>query len=136
MAGSVKFEIDYKVPPEKIWRTLTDSDLLAQWLMPNNFRAELGAEFQFRAKPMGGWDGVAHCKVLEIDPPKTLVYSWGSNMIQTVVTFRLEPRAGGTRLYFEQTGFEGMNGAMAKFFMGGGWKSKLRTVVPQLAEAA
>jgi uncharacterized protein YndB with AHSA1/START domain len=76
MANSIVFAIDYDLAPEKIWRTLTDSELLARWLMPNTFRPELGAEFEFRAKPIGGWDGIARCKVLEIDPPRRLIYSW------------------------------------------------------------
>jgi uncharacterized protein YndB with AHSA1/START domain len=133
MPSNIAFEIDYDLAPEKIWRTLTDPELLARWLMPNNFRAELGAEFEFRAKPIGGWDGIARCKVLEIEAPRRLVYSWRSNKIDTVVRFDLEPRGRGTRLKFEQSGFAGVDGAMAKFFMGGGWKSKLRDVVPKLA---
>ena len=74
--------------------------------------------------------------MLEIDPPRRLVYSWVSNKVDTIVRFELEPVGSGTKLRFEHTGFKGMDGAMAKFFMSSGWKSKLSTVVPKLAEEA
>lgn len=132
--ADIKFDVHYEKPPEKIWRAITDSDTLAKWLMPNNFKPELGHEFEFRAKPVGGWDGIARCKVLEIDPPRKLVYSWGaSNGIATIVTYLLEPEAGGTWLRFSQTGFAGFNGFMAKLFMGPGWRKKLKKSVPELA---
>ncbi len=45
-------------PPEKIWRALTEAHLIEQWLMTNDFEPRLGAQFTFRAKPMGDWDGI------------------------------------------------------------------------------
>src|ERR1700754_3409630 len=62
--------------PEKIWRTLTQSALIAKWLMPNDFEAMVGHRFTFTTKPVGDWDGVVHCEVLECDPPHLLRYSW------------------------------------------------------------
>ena len=56
-------------PPEKIWRALTEAHLIEQWLMANDFEPRLGAEFMFRAKPMGDWDGIVHCEVLQCAPP-------------------------------------------------------------------
>ena len=132
--ADIKFDVHYKQPPEKIWTALTDSEKLAKWLMPNDFKPELGREFKFRAKPMGGWDGIAHCKVIALDPPRMLAYSWESNMIKTVVRFTLEPDDGGTWLRFEQSGFEGWSGFWAKMFMGPGWRSKLKKSVPELAQ--
>ena len=51
-------------PPEKIWRTLTTSELIANWLMPNDFALEVGRRFNFRTKPIGDWNGVVDCEVL------------------------------------------------------------------------
>jgi uncharacterized protein YndB with AHSA1/START domain len=43
-------------PPARVWRALTDPDLLARWLMPNDFRPEVGHTFTFRTDPRpGGW---------------------------------------------------------------------------------
>ena len=38
-------------PPEKLWRALTESSLLAQWMMKNAFEPAVGRKFQFRADP-------------------------------------------------------------------------------------
>jgi uncharacterized protein YndB with AHSA1/START domain len=131
MAG-IKIDVHYKQPPHVVWRALTDPDLLARWLMPNNFRPEPGCEFEFRAKPVGGWDGIARCKVLEIDPPNKLAYSWKSNKIETVVTFTLRPEDGGTWLRFSHAGFAGAGGFVAKLFMGSGWRKKLHKSIPEI----
>jgi len=37
-------------PPEKLWRALTESPLLAQWMMNNDFEPVVGRKFQFRAE--------------------------------------------------------------------------------------
>jgi uncharacterized protein YndB with AHSA1/START domain len=42
---------------EKIWHTLTTSELIAKWLMPNDFVAAIGHRFNFRTRPMGDWNG-------------------------------------------------------------------------------
>jgi hypothetical protein len=34
-----------------------------------------GQRFTFRTTPMGDWDGVAHCEVLDCEPPRLLRYS-------------------------------------------------------------
>ena len=39
-------------PPEKIWRALTESTLIAQWLMNNDFQPVVGRAFQFLSQPM------------------------------------------------------------------------------------
>ena len=39
-------------PPEKIWRALTESALVADWLMQNDFEPRVGHRFNFRARPI------------------------------------------------------------------------------------
>ena len=63
--------------PEKLWRALTESPLLAQWMMKNDFQPVPGRKFQFRADPAPNWDGVVDCEVLVVDPLKSLSYNWG-----------------------------------------------------------
>jgi uncharacterized protein YndB with AHSA1/START domain len=63
-------------PPEKIWRALTQAHLIEQWLMKNDFEPRLGAQFTFRATPMGDWNGIVHCEVTAFDPPRRPAYSW------------------------------------------------------------
>ena len=97
-------------PPEKIWRALTSSALIAEWLMPNDFAPEPGRKFAFRTQPMPHWDGVVDGEVLEVEPPTRLAYRWDAGAdpaagLRTIVTFTLTPVAGGTRLRMEQSGF-------------------------------
>jgi uncharacterized protein YndB with AHSA1/START domain len=99
-------------PPEKVWRVLTTSEFLAEWLMPNDFQPVLGSDFTFRTKAWGKWDGIVAGKVLECDPPRRLRYSWisGSSSgqgapLDTVVTWTLTPVEAGTRLRMEHEGF-------------------------------
>jgi uncharacterized protein YndB with AHSA1/START domain len=91
--------------PEKLWHALTESRLIAQWLMNNDFEPVAARKFQLRAEPMPQWDGVIDCEVLIIDPPRTLSYSWRSLGLDSVVLFTLTPTEGGTHLRMEQSGF-------------------------------
>ena len=116
-------------PPEKIWRVLTTSELISKWLMPNDFQPSVGHRFNFRTKPMGNWDGLVECEVLECDPPRRLRYSWvgGSDdnaqygsRLNSVVTWTLIPVEGGTRLHMEHDGF-GPGNEFAYEAMSKGW---------------
>lgn len=47
------------------------------------------------------------CQVLECEPPSRLAYSWSAGpIIDTQVSYRLEPDRGGTRVFFEHSGFD------------------------------
>ena len=64
---AISFDFDLHHPPEKVWRALTDPALLADWLLPVvELELEPGADFMFKAQPQPGWDGVVHCRLLEI----------------------------------------------------------------------
>jgi uncharacterized protein YndB with AHSA1/START domain len=90
---------------EKLWRALTESPLLAQWLMKNDFEPEVGRRFQFRSEPVPQWDGVIDCEVLIVEPLKQLSYSWGTMGMGSVVLWTLTPAEGGTHVRVEQSGF-------------------------------
>ena len=125
MKRDIKIETIYPYPPEKVWRALTDSEALAAWLMPNDFKAVLGHKFNFRTKPRAGFDGVVHCEVLELDAPKRLVYTWRGGPLNTIVTFTLQAVPQGTKLELEHAGFEGLKGLMISFIMDKGWRKKI-----------
>jgi uncharacterized protein YndB with AHSA1/START domain len=125
MKRDLHFEATYSHPPQKVWRALTDSSALAQWLMPNDFEARVGHKFQFRTKPAPGFDGIVNCEVLELDPPKRLVYSWSGGGLETRVVWVLEGFSGGTRLRLDHTGFQGLRGWMVSRMLDKGWRSKI-----------
>jgi uncharacterized protein YndB with AHSA1/START domain len=106
---SISFELDLQHSPEKVWRALTDPELLAEWLLPVvDLELEPGAAFTFRTQPHPGWDGTVSCRFLEIEAQRKLSYTWvvGANMeLDTVVTFTLTPTVSGTRLSLVQSGF-------------------------------
>jgi len=102
---TVVIERVFPHPQEKVWRALTESPLIAQWLLNNDFEAVAGRKFQFRSEPVQGWDGVIDCEVLVVDPLKQLSYSWSSMGLDSVVLFTLTQAEGGTHVRMEQSGF-------------------------------
>ena len=120
-------------PPEKVWKALTTAELVGQWLMPNDFEPVVGKRFTFKTRPIGDWDGVVQCEVLEIVPNRRLVYSWkggadsndsGSNYgskLDSVVTWTLQPEGRGTRLRLVHTGFRSPQNDFAYDAMSPGW---------------
>jgi uncharacterized protein YndB with AHSA1/START domain len=93
---------------DKVWRALTQGALLEDWLMKNDFRAEVGHKFRFRADPNPHWDGIVEGEVLEVEPQTRLSYRWdttGAGGLRTVVLWTLTPAKGGVLLRMEQAGF-------------------------------
>jgi len=104
---SISFEFDLRHSPEKVWRALTDPELLAEWLLPAvGFKLDPGAAFTFKTQPYPGWDGTVDCRILEIEAHRKISYTWNVPFLDTVVTFTLTPTASGTRLSLEQSGFK------------------------------
>lgn len=102
---SVIVEKDLPHQPGKVWRALTESALIEQWLMKNDFQPVVERPFQLRMDPVTGWNGVIDCQVLSMDEGKSLSYTWGTLGTETVVTFTLTPTDTGTHLRVEQSGF-------------------------------
>lgn len=130
---SILIERTMPHPPEKIWRALTQSSLIAEWLMENDFEPRLGGRFQFRAKPMGNWNGRVDCEITVFEPPRRLVYTWKGGSVQnlgygtaldSIVEWTLTPVAGGTCVRMEHSGF-GPQNASAYETMSSGWPKVL-----------
>ena len=116
---SVVVEREMPFPPEKIWRALTQPELIEDWLMKNDFKPVVGQRFTLRAD----W-GSVDCQVLAVEPHKTMAYTWGAYGLESVVTWTLTPTSAGTRLRMEQLGFrpdqqqfyEGAKSGWQRFF--------------------
>ncbi len=93
-------ERDIPYPPEKIWRALTQPHLIQEWLMKNDFQPVVDHRFKLR----GDW-GAVDCRVLAIEPHKTLSYRWDAMGLESVVTWTLTATNTGTHLRMEQSGF-------------------------------
>jgi uncharacterized protein YndB with AHSA1/START domain len=131
---TIAFEFVLNHAPEKVWRALTEPELLTEWLLPVvNLRLERGAAFTLQAPTKPGWDGTVDCRFVEIEANRKLSYTWVvGDFIDTVVTFTLTPDASGTRLSLVQSGFrpdQKQNSGGARY----GWKLMGARLVDLLA---
>lgn len=123
MERTIRHRFEFTQSPEAVWEYLTNAELLAQWLMPNNFQAVVGHTFQFQSRPMPkfGFDGIIHCEVLEIIPCEKIVYSWKGGSLDSVVVWTLAPTDAGTVLTLEHKGFKGLKNLLPYIIMRNGW---------------
>ena len=111
----------YQQPVGLVWKAITDPTLVPLWTStgqggrPEGFAPVVGTEFRFIGKPFPGWDGVVRCEVTAVDAPRMLRYTWRNKPDDrpTLVTYQLEPAAGGTQLTWDHTDFHRVEG----FFM-------------------
>ena len=125
--SNIRIMREYPHPPAKVWRALTDPDVIPLWTSsgrggrPEGFSPVVGTRFRFVAKPRPGWRGIVECEVLEAREPSLLRYSWvgDENGAVSQVTYRLEPDHSRTRFTFEHVGFRGLGGFLvAKLVLG------------------
>jgi uncharacterized protein YndB with AHSA1/START domain len=120
-------------PPEKVWECLTDTNLISEWLMKNDFKPIVGHKFQFQTKPIPkmGFDGNVYCEVMEVVPVKRLVYTWkggprpGVVELDTLLIWTLNKTEAGTEIILEHKGFKGFKNYITSIFMGSGWKKHI-----------
>jgi uncharacterized protein YndB with AHSA1/START domain len=127
----------FNAPIEKVWQAVSTSEGIAQWFMPNDFEPKVGHEFTihspFEKSP---------CKVLEVDPPNGLTFSWG--VFGWQVAFELKDLDGKTEFTLIHSGWGAPNdivGPAGETFtvvrdrMSNGWNSivndRLRKVVEE-----
>lgn len=130
--------------PETIWMTLTSGELMARWIMePTGFAPVEGQDFTFQTTPAGAWDGVIHCRVLEVVPNERFVYAWKGghesndgygSKLDTVVAFMLSRVANGTRLRLVHSGFVLPKNETAFRNMRDGWKKVVHNLDAIAAE--
>jgi uncharacterized protein YndB with AHSA1/START domain len=113
-------------PPAAVWRALTDADLLAHWWASGDVRAVVGHRFTL---DLGAW-GVQPCEVTAVEPERLLEYHFAEGVLDTTITWRLEPENDGTRLHLVHGGFDldSLQGRLAYAGMGNGWPHVLNGV--------
>jgi len=109
--------IEISAPPERVWRALTAIEELSAW-----FQVTIEGEW---APGREVWMTSVHAqyagqrflvRVLEMTPPRRLVWEWHPGEVdpridyarepRTTVTFTLDPVPNGTRLSVAETGFD------------------------------
>ncbi|HEY6310612.1 MAG TPA: SRPBCC domain-containing protein [Streptosporangiaceae bacterium] len=140
--SDIRIVRDYPHPPAKVWRAVTDPELIPLWTAtgqgarPVGFSTRVGTRFQFVAKPQPWWRGIVDCEVLEAREPSLLRYSWvgDENGEATFVTYRIEPHDGGTRFTFEHTGFAGAGGFFLAKILGAVRRKMLTVGLPAVLD--
>jgi uncharacterized protein YndB with AHSA1/START domain len=145
---SIQQEILIPQPRQQVWRAITDSATLAEWMFPNDFEPRVGHRFTFRVpgNPKMNFDGLTvRCEVLECKPPGEnsdcrLVFSWsaGGAVENTQVSFVLENADDGTRILFEHSGFDVSLPFGEQAFKGAefGWAKMFKRLATVLADSA
>lgn len=136
--SAIRIAQEYPHPAHRVWRALTDPDLIPRWTAtgagarPVGFDTAVGTRFQFVARPRPGWDGVVNCVLLDAVEPALLRFSWTDNGggDRTEVSYRLTPTATGTRLVYEHTGFTGVGGLFMARLLGRVRRRMLRRGLP------
>lgn len=160
MTRTIKIKTILPYPPEKVWRALTDAELLGGWFMKNDIEPVPGHYFTFRMAAQKGWDGITHCQVTTVEPQKHIAYTYRGEAtgekalacagihsdtadkmtkgiftrLDTVLSFTLEPTCGGTILSMEHSGYRGLKLVLISFIMQMGWKKQLKKKLPKLLE--
>jgi uncharacterized protein YndB with AHSA1/START domain len=105
ISDDVVLECDLPQSPEKVWRALTDQDLLGRWLMPTDLRPEVGTHFRLLPAEPTHDAPMVDCEVIEAIPHRTLRWrqtereaSSATTSIESIVTFELSPSQRGTHL--------------------------------------
>jgi uncharacterized protein YndB with AHSA1/START domain len=140
---TIQKEMVIPQPRERVWRAITDSATLAEWMFPNDFEPRVGHQFTFRVpgNPKMNFDGLTvRCEVLECEPPSRLEFSWSADgaLENTRVSFRLEPDGDGTRLLLEHSGFDVSQPFGQQAFKGAalGWAKMLKQLAAAVASVA
>lgn len=136
MEKIIEHQYFFSQTPEMVWTYLTEPDLMALWLMKNNFQPIVGVDFQFRTGPIPSlnFDGIFYCTVLAVVPFKQLSYSWkcgpgeGKITLDSIVDWKLEAKNNGTVLHLKHSGFAKIENL--DFYNGllHGWLEKLQNI--------
>lgn len=119
MADRIEKTIELKAPVERVWRALTDHAEFGAW-----FRAKLDEPFVVGETSRGritypGYEHLAwEAEVVAMERPHRFAFRWHPYAVDpavdyaaeptTLVEFRLEAMAGGTRLTVVESGFDAL----------------------------
>jgi len=158
MTKTIKVKTVLPYATEIVWQALTDSKWLGMWFMANNIEPKPGFEFQFKMAPQKGWDGITHCRIIEVDRLRSISYTYKGEAtgekalacagihseqadkagkgfftkLDTIVKFTLMPTCGGTILYLEHSGYTGVLQVIVSYIMKMGWKKQLKKKLPSV----
>lgn len=138
----IEKQIELNAPVSRVWRAITDHREFGEW-----FRVNLAGSFEAGKTARGNitWPGYEHlvweAVVQVIEPERLFSFTWHpyavdpsvdyAKELPTLVEFKLEPTATGTRLTITESGFENVPEARrAEAFLrnDGGWAQQIRNI--------
>lgn len=111
--GLILASVEIAAPPQRVFQALVSEEICEWWVRPGVFdtrewTGDVRVGGRWRAAGIGnGRPYAIEGQFLEIDPPRKLVHTWqpvGAPGAPTIVTYVLEPVAGGTRLTLRHSG--------------------------------
>lgn len=133
-------EIEIAAPPERIFQALTSDAELGQWFTNPDCPVKvwkmdscLGGHYRYQTKKgsvvVNNVDEFeCHGEILELDPPRLLVYTWLANWhldksLRTIVRWELTPSASGTKVKVTHSGLASDTASRKDY--SGGWPGVL-----------
>lgn len=150
MENKIEKSIELKAPMSKVWRALTDHKEFGEW-----FRVKIDGPFVQGETSRGHitYPGYEHVKwevvVQKMEPETYFSYTWHpyavdpdkdySQETPTLVEFRLEEIAGGTRLTVTESGFDKIpqERRIDAFRMNeGGWTEQIKNIEKHVSQTS
>ncbi|WP_025026946.1 SRPBCC family protein [Caldalkalibacillus mannanilyticus] len=135
----IRKNVVFNADIQKVWNAVATSEGINSWFMPNDFQQEMGYEFTIQS-PFGP----TPCKVVELDPPNLLAFSWGE--AGWMVTFELKDLGDQTEFTLIHSGWgdaeeilpgpgPGQTNAEIRNRMNQGWESIVHEQLRKVVEA-
>lgn len=91
----------YNAPAEKVWKAITELELMKKWFFENipDFRAEVGFKTQFTVDT-GQREFIHLWEIIEVIPNRKIVYNWQYEKHEgdSNVEFELFEKGNGTQI--------------------------------------
>jgi uncharacterized protein YndB with AHSA1/START domain len=148
MENKIDKSIELNAPVSRVWRALTDYREFGEW-----FRVALEGPFVVGQPARGRitWPGCEHivweAVVQKMETEQLFSFTWHPYSVDpavdysaeppTLVEFRLEPTATGTRLTLTESGFENVPAhrrAQAFRMNEGGWTQQMKNIETHVAQ--
>jgi uncharacterized protein YndB with AHSA1/START domain len=142
MTDKIERSIDVNAPIERVWRALTDHREFGEW-----FRVNLEGPFVVGRRTKGriAYPGYEHlvwdAGITAMEPPRYFAFTWHPYAVdpdtdysaepETLVEFRLESVAGGTRVTVIESGFDRIPAERRPEALRantGGWEEQMRNI--------
>lgn len=138
MTDSIKKEVVFKQPIDKVWNAISKAEEISTWFIPADFKAEKGYKYTFTSPPNEKGCTVISGEVINASP-YLLIYTWivADTKTETTVKWELTSTAEGTKLNLEHSGISNYAGetAVAMFeSFNGGWDNCISGLTGYLKE--